>query len=98
MRQHGEKGAGEEPGDDRLAQYRQSALDHRLGMRRLARRRQAEGGKEQEREHAGAKQRKALDACQLEDEAADGDGDDEADRAPEPDPAVAGDVDLAAAG
>ena len=49
VRQHGEKGAGEEPGDDRLAQDGQGALDHRLGLRRLARRRQPEGGPEQQR-------------------------------------------------
>jgi hypothetical protein len=60
VRQHGEEGAGEEPGDDGLAQDRQAPLHHRLGMRRLARRRQPEGGEEQDREHTGAQQRKAL--------------------------------------
>jgi hypothetical protein len=46
------------PGSRRTAR---APLHHRFGVRRLARRRQLEGGEEQDREHAGAQQRERAD-------------------------------------
>ena len=97
MGEHGEEDAGEEPGDDRLAQHRERARPAGGGMRRLGRAPAGAAGAEQEREQAAAMHRKAPTPTPCSTKPLDRDGADEADRAPDADPAVARDVEAAAA-